>query len=62
MVVSRVMIDEGCTACGLCEQICPEVFEVADIAQVKKGAEPNKYEEKVREAMDSCPVFVIKVV
>jgi ferredoxin len=62
VAISSVVIEEGCTACALCEQICPEVFEmVDDLAKVKAGADFNANEEKVREAADSCPVTVIKV-
>ena len=61
MAISSVTIDEGCTACGLCEQICPEVFEMDDVAKVKAGADFSQYEDKIKEAADSCPVTVIKV-
>jgi ferredoxin len=37
MAIKKVWIDEGCTACGLCEEICPEVFEQDDEAVVKEG-------------------------
>jgi len=61
VAISSVTIDDGCTACALCEQICPEVFEMGDVAKVKSGADLNANEDKVREAADSCPVSVIKV-
>ena len=61
MAISKVTIEEGCTACALCEQICPEVFEMNDVAKVKSGADFNATEDKIREAADSCPVTVIKV-
>lgn len=61
MAISSVTIEDGCTACALCEQICPEVFEMNDVAKVKAGADFNANEDKVREAADSCPVSVIKV-
>ena len=62
MAISNVIIEDGCTACALCEQICPEVFEMAeDTAEVKDGADFNEYEDKIKEAADSCPVSVIKV-
>jgi len=61
MAIASVTIEEGCTACALCEQICPEVFEmVEDVAKVKAGVDFNANEEKVKEAADSCPVTVIK--
>ena len=62
MSVSAVKIIEGCTLCGLCEQICPEVFKMGDtIALVIDGADLIKSEEKIREAAQSCPVNVIEV-
>ncbi len=61
MAISSVTIEDGCTACALCEQICPEVFEMNDVAKVKPDADLDANEDKVREAADSCPVSVIKV-
>ena len=60
MAVTKVWIEEGCTACGVCADICPEVFEVGDTATVKKGADVSANEECVKEAAESCPVEVIK--
>lgn len=52
-----------CTACGLCQEICPEVFEPDDdgIAQVKVDEIPAELEESVRDAADQCPVEAITV-
>lgn len=61
MSISEIVIEDGCISCELCEQICPEVFEVEEIAVVKPGADFNMYEDKIREAADSCPVSVISV-
>lgn len=61
MAISKVTILDGCISCALCEQICPEVFEIPDIAKVKPGVDLNQFEEKIREAASSCPVTVIKV-
>lgn len=61
MAIKSITIEDGCTSCGLCEQICPEVFEMPDLAKVKSGVDFNQYEDKIREAADSCPVEVIKV-
>ena len=60
MAIREVIIEEGCTACGLCEEICPEVFEMPDEAQVREGADFNTYEQSIIEAADSCPVEIIK--
>ena len=61
MAISKITIEDGCTSCTLCEQICPEVFEITDLAQVKAGVDLNKFEDKIKEAADSCPVTVIKI-
>ena len=59
MAISKVWIEEGCTACGLCEEIAPAVFELEDVAIVKEGVDFNEFEEEIKEAADSCPVEVI---
>jgi ferredoxin len=60
MAIKKVWIEEGCTACALCESICPEVFEMEDLAVVKSGADFSVSEEEIKEAAESCPVEVIK--
>jgi ferredoxin len=60
MAIKKVWIEEGCTACGLCADICPEVFVVEDQAIVIEGVNYLDYEEQIKEAADSCPVEVIK--
>lgn len=60
MALKKVEIIEGCIACGLCSDICPEVFEMDDLATVKPGVNYSDYKNKVKEAAESCPVEVIK--
>jgi len=60
MTIKKVWIEEGCTACGLCESICPEVFLVEDLATVVEGVNYADFEKQIKEAADSCPVEVIK--
>ena len=56
MAITKVWIDEDeCTGCGLCEDSCPEVFELNDIAEVKEGADFNEFEERIKEAAEDCP-------
>jgi ferredoxin len=61
MSISEVVIEDGCISCELCEQVCPEVFEVQEVVVVKPGVDLNAYEDKIREAAESCPVTVISV-
>jgi len=60
MAIKNVIIEEGCTACGMCEEICPEVFEMPDEAQVIEGADYSAHEDNIIEAAESCPVEIIK--
>ena len=60
MALKKVEIIEGCIACGLCTEICPEVFEMDDLATVIQGVNYSDHEKQVIEAAESCPVEVIK--
>ncbi len=57
-----VKIEDTCTACGLCVDTCPEVFDMGDeIATVIVDEVPNEHEEAVQQAADECPVEAIIV-
>ena len=60
MAIKKVWIEDGCTSCALCEEICPEVFEQDDVAIVKEGVNYSDYEDGIKEAAEGCPVEVIK--
>ncbi len=70
----RVWIDQpACVGNGICAEICPEVFELADgdIAYVRDGERrlpegsagaltvPAHLEDSVVEAVDECPAGCI---
>lgn len=57
----KVRIDEStCTGCGICVDICPEIFEMGETtSKVKNPIVPSNLEEKVKEAAESCPVEAI---
>jgi ferredoxin len=58
----KVRIEDTCTACGLCTEICPNVFQMgSDIAEVITETVPAEYEEDVQQAADECPVESIIV-
>jgi len=58
----KVRIDDTCTACGLCVDTCPEVFEMGDdMAQVIVDEVSGDYEEAVQQAADECPVEAIVI-
>lgn len=53
----------GCISCGICADVCPEVFRMADdgVAEVYQEEVPKDAEENAVEAQNECPVSVIAV-
>ena len=52
---------DGCIGCGVCADVCPDVFRLADDGLSEVVASPDGHEEAVKEAAESCPVEVIKI-
>jgi ferredoxin len=55
---------EACTGCGACVDICPDVFDLpddADVADAKVDVVPPEAEDSCREAAESCPVEAIAI-
>jgi ferredoxin len=56
----KAKVTDACTACGLCVDNCPAVFEMGDdIAEVKVDVVPPDQEEDAQMAADECPVEAI---
>jgi ferredoxin len=56
-----VVDQELCIGCGVCEEICPEVFEIKEEKSWVIG--PKKCEDcDCEEAATSCPVDAIELI
>lgn len=57
----KVDIDkENCIGCGMCCEICPEVFQIASDGYAEVYADsPDLYYAKIEEAASGCPTAVI---
>jgi len=58
----KAFVDQdGCISCGLCIDVCPEVFSYNedDKSQAIDGDIPENCIERAEEARDGCPVSVI---
>ena len=56
------VLDENCIACGACEAISEELFEVGEVSKVKKEEVPKELEQAAKDAIDSCPTGAIEEV
>jgi ferredoxin len=60
--VKKVNVNDKCIGCGLCTNICPEVFEIGEDGKSHaKNVNFEEFSEKIIEAKDSCPVSAIEV-
>jgi len=60
----KAIVDaDECIGCGLCVDMCPEVFEMTDDdkAEAKAGEVPPEAEDTCRDAADECPVEAISI-
>jgi ferredoxin len=62
MKMKAVIDRDGCIGCGLCAEICPEVFRMADdgLAEVHGEVTEENF-DAAKEAEENCPVSVITI-
>ena len=58
----KISIDDACTACGLCCDTCPEVFDMGDvIAEIITDDIDDDLAPTVEQAAEECPVCAISL-
>jgi len=61
MAVKKVWIEEGCTVCGVCSDLAPDVFVMGDdSSSVIAGANLAANSDAIIDAARNCPVEIIK--
>ncbi len=58
----EICINEECIFCGLCADLCPEVFQLGDDRAIVAVDEiPPEIEDCCREAAEECPTEAIEI-
>ncbi len=60
----KAIVDkEGCIGCGLCPNVCPEVYKMGsdDKAEVYVNPIPLQSQGCAKDAAEQCPVSAIKI-
>ena len=57
----KYFVNETCIGCGLCTELCPEVFKITEegVAEAAEQEVPGA-EETAKEARESCPAGAIE--
>ena len=55
-------VNEDCILCGLCADMCPEIFRMGDeFAEVIVKEIPKEDQDCCREAAEDCPTDAIEI-
>jgi len=59
----KARVDQNtCTGCGMCAEICPEVFKMAgEKAEVYTNPVPENATDTCKQAAEGCPVDAISI-
>jgi len=58
----EAFVNEECILCGLCADMCPEIFQLGEeTAEVIVDEIPPEHQDCCREAADSCPSDAIEI-
>lgn len=57
----KVSVNEDCISCGMCINICPEVFQYGDDGLSHAVGDADNHADKVRESAEVCPVNAIEI-
>ncbi len=57
----KVSVNEDCISCGMCINICPQVFDYDADGLSHVIGDADNYVDKVRKSAEVCPVNAIEI-
>lgn len=61
-MVKKITVDKDlCIGCGTCVVLAPKTFKLGKDGKSEVIEPPGDKEEKIREAVDSCPVDALEL-
>ena len=57
----KVNVNEDCIGCGLCESMCPQVFQIGADNVSEAISTDEVFRDQAEEAAMACPVNAIEV-
>ena len=58
----KAKVTEDCIACGVCVDLCPQVFQMGEqFAEVQVNPVPSEHEQAVKESAEECPTNAIEL-
>ena len=58
----KAIVEDTCTSCGLCVELCPDVFKMGPSqAEVIADPIPPESEDDAQQTADDCPVEAIVI-
>ena len=57
----KVIVNEDCIGCGMCDGVCPEVFQLNAAGMSEVVGDADLHSDKVQEAAAICPVNAIEI-
>lgn len=57
----KVKVNTDCIGCGMCADICPQVFQIGSDGMSSAVGNPDECCDAVAEAASVCPVNAIEV-
>ncbi|MCH5152843.1 MAG: ferredoxin [Clostridiales bacterium] len=57
----KTKVNEDCIGCGMCVEVCPEVFEINGDGMSHVVGDPDACADQTLQAAEICPVNAIEV-